>query len=66
MIEDFRYTGINLIGWIQGFAINEKSILCVFKKISYKDNIKAAHWVGHSKLRYLYTDDFFKITLSVD
>ena len=30
------------------------------KKLYMKDNNKTAHWVGHSQLKYLYTDDFFK------
>ena len=37
-----------------------KYILCVFKTI--KDNNKTAHWVGHSKLRSVYIDEFFKKT----
>ena len=34
------------------------------KKI--KGNYKPAHWVGHSKLRSLDIDDFFKITQKFD
>ena len=65
MIVNCRYTGINLSGWIQGVAMNEKSILCVFwfKK---KEKVKTAHWVGHSQLRSLDTDNFFKITPGVE
>ena len=36
-------------------------------KINYfKDNIKNAHWVGHSQCISLDTDDFFKMTTVVD
>ena len=37
-----------------------KFFLCVFKKI--KDNVKSAHWVSHSQLRSLDTDNLFKMT----
>ena len=30
------------------------------RKYYLKDNNKTAHWVGHSKLKSLDTDDFFK------
>ena len=36
------------------------------KKGCFKDNLKPAHWVDHSQLRYLDTDDLFKITPVVD
>ena len=39
--------------------------MCVFRK-SFKDNVKPAHWVGHSKLRSLDTDNIFKITPKFD
>ena len=65
MIGNFRYTGINLSGWIQGVVMKEKSILCVFKN-KIKDNNKPAHWVCHSKLRPLEIDEFFKRTPNFD
>ena len=46
--------------------MKEKYILCVFKKICFKDINKPAHWVGHSKLRSLDMDDLFKITPRFD
>ena len=66
MIVNFRYTGINLSGWIQEVVMNEKSILCVFYIKSLKYNIKTAHWVVHSQLKSLDTDVFKKMTPVVD
>ena len=44
-----------------------KNPFCVSSKRNcFKDNFKPAHWVGHSQLRYLDTDDYFKITPGVD
>ena len=40
----------------------KESIFCVFKNNLKKDNVKLAHWGGHSKLRSLHIDDFFKRT----
>ena len=57
MIENLRYTGINLSWLIQGVAMNEKIHLCGSSKTKYfKDNVKTAHWVSHSQLRSLDTD----------
>ena len=44
----------------------KKSILRVFKKKGLKDNNKPAHWIGHSKLRSLDIDEYFKITPKFD
>ena len=66
MIGNFRYTGINLSGWIQGVVMLKNSIFCVFKNDCSKDNNKPAHWVGHSKLRSLDIDKFFKRTTTLD
>ena len=42
--------------------MNEKiHFVCLLKNV-FKDNVKTAYWVGHSQLRYLDTDDFFKRT----
>ena len=38
--------------------------VCLLKKV--KDNVKTAHWVGHSQLRSLDTYDLFKITPVAD
>ena len=46
--------------------MKEKSILSVFKRSSFKDNVEPAHWVGRSKLRSLDTDDFFNRTPKFD
>ena len=35
-------------------------------KNCFKDIVKTAHWIGHSEIRSLDTDDFFKITPVVD
>ena len=35
-------------------------------KTHFKDNVKTAHWVGHSQLRSLDKYDLFKITSVVD
>ena len=40
--------------------------MCVLKKNCVKDFVKPAHWVGHSKLRSLDIDDFFKRTPKFD
>ena len=66
MIESFRYTGINLGGWIQGVGMNKKAFCVSSNCFCLKDNVKPAHWVGHSQLRSLDTDNFFKITPVVD
>ena len=34
--------------------------------IVFKDNVKPAHWVGHSQLRSLDTDNFFRRTPKFD
>ena len=66
MTGNFRYTGINLVGWIQEIIMNEKiHFLCLLKQC-LKDNNKTAHWVGHSQLKSLDTDDFSKRTPFVD
>ena len=45
----------------------QKNPFCVSSKNNcFKDNVKTAHWVGHSQLRSLDTDDLFKITPGVD
>ena len=36
------------------------------KYIYFKDNVKPAHWVGHSQLRFLDIYDFLKRTPGVD
>ena len=62
MIENFRCTEINLSGWIQGVVMNEKYSFCVSSKNNcFKDNVKTAHWVGHSQLGSLDIYDFIKI-----
>ena len=66
VIGNFRYTGIKLSGWIQGVVMKENSILRVFKNKCFKDSNKPAHWVGHSKLRSLDIDGFFKRTTKFD
>ena len=40
--------------------------MCVFKENNFKDNNIHAHWVGHSRLRYLDIDEFFKRTPKFD
>ena len=56
MIGNLRYTGINLSGRIQGFVMNENINFVCFL-IFLKGNVKPVHWVGHSQLIYLDTDD---------
>ena len=46
--------------------MKENSILRVFKNKCFKDSNKPAHWVGHSKLRSLDIDEFFKRTPNFD
>ena len=46
--------------------MKEKPILCVIKKNCFKDNNKPAHWVGHSKLRPLDINEFFKRIPKID
>ena len=43
----------------------KKNPFCV-SSIFLKDNNKPAHWVDHSKLRYLDIDKFFKRTPKFD
>ena len=40
--------------------------VCLLKNNCFKDIVKPAHWVGHSQLRSLDSDDFFKTTPGVD
>ena len=62
MIVSLRYTGINLSARIQGVAMNGKiHFVCLLEKI-FKDNVKTAHWVGHSQLIPLDKYDLFKRT----
>ena len=46
--------------------MNGKIHFVCLLKIYFKDNVKTAHWVGHSQLRYLDTDDLFVRTPVVD
>ena len=48
--------------WVNPRSRDErKNPFFVSSKIDiFKDNVKTAHWVGHSQLRYLDTDDLFK------
>ena len=63
MIGNSRYTEIIFSGWIQVVIMKEKNPFCVSSKINcFKYNVKPAHWVGHSKLRSLDTDNLFKRT----
>ena len=39
--------------------------VCLLKKC-LKGNVKTAHWVGHSQVKSLDTDDFLKKKLVVD
>ena len=39
--------------------------LCLLEQC-LKDNNKTAHWVGHSQLKFLDTDDFSRVTPVVD
>ena len=55
MIGNFRYTGINSNGWIQGVVMKEK-INCLGLQKQIKDKNKPTHWVCHSKLRSLEID----------
>ena len=64
MVGNFRYTGINLSEWIQGFAGTKIHFVCLLK--CFKDNVRTAQWVSHSKLIPLDTYDLFKRTSVVD
>ena len=66
MIENFRYTGINLSVLIQGVVMKEKIYFLCPQKHCFKDTNKPVHWVGHSKLRSLDKDYFFKRTPQFD
>ena len=57
----------NKLEWVNPRSRNEKKthFVCLLKKC-FKDNVKPEHWVGHSQLRSLDTDDLFKITPGVD
>ena len=45
----------------------QKNTFCESSKVYiFKDNIKTAHWVGHSQSKSLDIGDFFKRTLVVD
>ena len=51
----------NKIEWVNPRSRDEeKNPLCVFLKICFKNKVKTAHWVGHSQLIFLDTDDLFK------
>ena len=40
--------------------------MCVNKNMCFEDNVKPAHWVGHSQGISLDTDDLFKVTPNFD
>ena len=46
--------------------MNKKIHFVCLQNKCFKDNVKTAHWVGHSKLRSLDIDDLFKRTTDVD
>ena len=52
----------NKLQWVNPRGrIEEKNTFCVSSKtLCLKDNNKTAHWIGHSKLKTLDTEDFFK------
>ena len=62
MVGNFRYTGINLCGWIQEVVMNGKIHFVCFLKKLFKYNVKTEYCVGHLQLRSLDTDVFFKMT----
>ena len=41
--------------------MKNNNLVCLQKK-GFKDNVRTAHWVGHSQLRSLDTDHLFKMT----
>ena len=53
----------NKLEWVNPRSRNERKIHFVCLQIKcFKDNVKPAHWVGHSQLISLDTDDLFKRT----
>ena len=46
--------------------MKEKIHFVFLQRICFKYNNKPSHWVGHSKLRSLEIDEFFKITPNFD
>ena len=46
--------------------MKEKIHFVCLQKKCFKDNDKNTHWVGHSKLRSLDIDEFFKRTPNFD
>ena len=52
----------NKLEWVNPIIFDEQNNpYCVtYKKFYMKDNNKTAHWFGHTKLKPLDTDDFFK------
>ena len=57
----------NKLEWVNPRNRDERKIhFCVFKNDCFKDTNKRAHCVGHSKLRSLQINEFFKITPNFD
>ena len=51
----------NKFEWVNPRSRDEKkSILCVFKRIVFKDNNKPSRWLVHSKLGSLEINEFLK------
>ena len=67
MTGNFRFTGINLSGWIQETIMNEQiHLVRLLEKIYMKDDNETAHWICHAKLKLLDTDDLSKRNFFID
>ena len=58
----------NKLEWVNSRSrIEVNNPFCVYSnKFCLKDNNKTVHWVGHSKLKPLYLEYFYKIIIIIN
>ena len=60
MIGGSNYIGTNLNGRIQNISSKEINPIQFLQNVYLNKNYRTVHWVGHSKLKELDINDFFK------
>ena len=58
----------NKLEWVNPRNCSElnNTLFVSSKKFYLKDNNKTSHWVGHSKLKPLYLEYFYKIIITIN
>ena len=51
----------NKLDWVNPkiYSVGKNPFCVSSKRLYLKDNNKTSHWVGHSKLKTLYLEDFY-------